>query len=65
MIVNGGGHGLGPAHQDQVKLGVTLVHKVPGVLVLVPLDKLLKILQVKLVPGCRYNMINTMIYKSQ
>ena len=50
VIVNGRGHGLGPAHQDQVKLGVPLVHQVPGVLVLIPLDELLEILEVKLVP---------------
>ena len=50
MIVNSGGHGLGPAHQDQVKLRVSLMHQVPGVLVFIPFDELLKILEVKLVP---------------
>ena len=50
VVVDGGGHGLRPAHEDQVKLGVSLVHQVPGVFVLVPLHVLLNIFEVKLVP---------------
>ena len=50
VVVDGGGHGLRPAHEDQVKLGVSLMHQVPGVFVLVPLHVLLNIFEVKLVP---------------
>ena len=49
MIMNSRGDGLWPAHQDQVELGVTLMHKVPGVLVLVPLCELLEVIWIKLV----------------
>jgi len=49
MIMNSRGDGLWPAHQDQVELGVALMHKVPGVLVLVPLCELLEVIWIKLV----------------
>ena len=50
MIMNSTGDRLWPTHQDQVKLGVTLMHQVPCVLVLVPLGKLLEVIGVILVP---------------
>ena len=50
VVVDWGGDGLGPAHQDQVEAGVALVHQVPRVLVLVPLREPLEVLRVELVP---------------